>query len=156
LFRTIYKPPKNIFWQFVGLRIHIWDIYGTSMGHPAFRLHFNCFRCGNFQLYFMKGLVPAYRFLFTTETIGWHPSNNVVATIIFSVIYNRLDLNAASPYEGNALLHRIAAGDEQSFRSLFDLYKNRFYLVALKMTRSETVAEELVVASTTLCKQVSG
>jgi RNA polymerase sigma-70 factor (family 1) len=114
------------------------------MGHPAFRLHFNCFSCDSCQLYCMKGLVPAYRFLLTTETIGWHPSNNVVATIIFSLIYNRLNLNAASPYEGNALLHRIAAGDEQSFRSLFDLYKNRFYLVALKMTRSETVAEELV------------
>jgi RNA polymerase sigma-70 factor (family 1) len=53
-------------------------------------------------------------------------------------------LNGASLYEGNGLLGRIAAGDEPSFRALFDLYKNRFYLVALKMTRSEIASEELV------------
>lgn len=48
------------------------------------------------------------------------------------------------PYDVKALLSRIAEGDEKAFRIFFDLYRLRFYAVALKMTRSETTAEEMV------------
>ncbi|WP_300598910.1 sigma-70 family RNA polymerase sigma factor [Niabella sp.] len=42
------------------------------------------------------------------------------------------------------LLKLVAAGDEKSFRVLFENYKRRFYAVALKMTVSEVIAEEMV------------
>lgn len=35
-------------------------------------------------------------------------------------------------------------GDEKAFRVLFDHYKDRFYFVALKMTRFDHIAEEMV------------
>jgi RNA polymerase sigma-70 factor (ECF subfamily) len=47
-------------------------------------------------------------------------------------------------YDEKALLSEIAAGDERAFKKLFDLYKERFYAVALKMTRSDEVAEDIV------------
>ena len=43
-----------------------------------------------------------------------------------------------------ALLLEVAKGDEQAFRKLFDLYKERFYAVVLKMTRSDEVAQDIV------------
>lgn len=49
-----------------------------------------------------------------------------------------------SLYDEKALLAEIAAGNEIAFRKLFDLYKVRFYSVALKMTRSDEVAEDIV------------
>ena len=49
-----------------------------------------------------------------------------------------------SRYDEKALLLEIAAGDERAFRKLFDLYKERFYAVVLKMTRSDEVAEDIV------------
>ena len=49
-----------------------------------------------------------------------------------------------SLYDEKALLAEIATGDERAFRKLFDLYKERFYSVALKMTRSDEVAEDIV------------
>jgi RNA polymerase sigma-70 factor (ECF subfamily) len=49
-----------------------------------------------------------------------------------------------SLYDEKALLVKIAEGDEPAFRRLFDLYKERFYAVVLKMTRSEEVAEDIV------------
>ncbi|MCD2425651.1 sigma-70 family RNA polymerase sigma factor [Niabella pedocola] len=42
------------------------------------------------------------------------------------------------------LLRLVAAGDEKSFRVLFDKYRSRFYAVALKMTVSDVIAEEMV------------
>jgi RNA polymerase sigma-70 factor (family 1) len=48
------------------------------------------------------------------------------------------------PYDEKALLKEIAMGDECAFRKLFDLYKERFYLVVLKMTHSNEVAEDIV------------
>lgn len=47
-------------------------------------------------------------------------------------------------YEERELLRQIAAGDEPAFRKLLRLYGDRFYAVALKMTRSEEVAKDLV------------
>ncbi|MEO9005029.1 MAG: RNA polymerase sigma-70 factor [Ginsengibacter sp.] len=49
-----------------------------------------------------------------------------------------------SPYNEKDLLAEIASGEERAFKKLFDLYKERFYAVALKMTRSEEVAEDIV------------
>lgn len=43
-----------------------------------------------------------------------------------------------------ALLAEIAAGGEDAFRKLFDLYKERFYAVVLKMTRSDEIAQDIV------------
>lgn len=47
------------------------------------------------------------------------------------------------PYE-QALCKRIARGEEAAFREIFDRYKQPFYAAALKMIRSEAVAEEIV------------
>ncbi len=41
-------------------------------------------------------------------------------------------------------MSQVASGDERAFRILFDHYKDRFYYVALKMTRLDHVAEEMV------------
>jgi RNA polymerase sigma-70 factor (family 1) len=49
-----------------------------------------------------------------------------------------------SLYDEKVLLAEIATGDEQAFKKLFDLYKERFYSVTLKMTRSDEVAEDIV------------
>ncbi|MEO6135151.1 MAG: sigma factor, partial [Ginsengibacter sp.] len=47
-------------------------------------------------------------------------------------------------YDEKALLAEIAAGDECAFRKLFDIYKERFYFVALKMTGSDEIAQDIV------------
>lgn len=47
-------------------------------------------------------------------------------------------------YDERELLNRISQGDESAFVVFFDLYKNRFFALAFKMTRSREVAEELV------------
>ena len=47
-------------------------------------------------------------------------------------------------YNEKELLNRISQGDESAFVVFFDLYKNRFFAVAYKMTRSREVAEEMV------------
>ena len=49
-----------------------------------------------------------------------------------------------SLYDEKALLLKVAEGDERAFRKLFDLYKERFYAVALKMTRSDEAAQDIV------------
>lgn len=42
------------------------------------------------------------------------------------------------------LLQMISEGDEQAFAAVFDHYRNGIYGVALKLTHSTTVAEEIV------------
>lgn len=51
---------------------------------------------------------------------------------------------ASADFEDRSLLAEIADGQEPAFEKLFYLYKDRFFATALKMTRSETVAEEIV------------
>lgn len=53
-------------------------------------------------------------------------------------------MKTVPPYDERELLHRIADGDERAFRVFFDHYKDRFYAVVLKMTRSDVIAEEIV------------
>lgn len=42
------------------------------------------------------------------------------------------------------MLIEIAAGNERAFKKLFDLYKERFYAVSLKMTGSDAAAQDIV------------
>lgn len=49
-----------------------------------------------------------------------------------------------SIYDEKALLAKIAAGDEHAFRELFDIYKERFYAVVMKMAQSDEVAKDIV------------
>lgn len=48
------------------------------------------------------------------------------------------------PYEISILLKQVAGGDEQAFRLIFDYYKEIFYSVAFKMTRSQNISEEII------------
>jgi len=43
-----------------------------------------------------------------------------------------------------ALLDQVAQGDEKAFRVVFDHYRDTIYAFALKVTRRETIAEEIV------------
>jgi RNA polymerase sigma-70 factor (family 1) len=47
-------------------------------------------------------------------------------------------------YNEQELIRLIAQGDESAFAQLFDHYRNKIYTVALKLTHSTTVAEEIV------------
>ena len=49
-----------------------------------------------------------------------------------------------SLYTEKVLLKKVATGDEGAFRQLFDLYKERFYAVVLKMTGSDEIAKDIV------------
>ena len=53
-------------------------------------------------------------------------------------------MSDGSSYDEKALLVKIAAGNEPAFRELFDHYKKRFYSVAVKMTRSDEVSQDIV------------
>ncbi|HET7114868.1 MAG TPA: RNA polymerase sigma-70 factor [Hanamia sp.] len=46
-------------------------------------------------------------------------------------------------YNEQELIQLITQGDEQAFTKLFDHYRNKIYGVALKLTHSTTVAEEI-------------
>jgi RNA polymerase sigma-70 factor (ECF subfamily) len=48
------------------------------------------------------------------------------------------------PYNISILLKRVAEGDEQAFRIVFDHYKEPFLATAFKMTHSADTAEEIV------------
>lgn len=48
------------------------------------------------------------------------------------------------PYNEQELIQLIAQSDEIAFSKLFDHYRNKIYSVALKLTHSTTVAEEIV------------
>jgi RNA polymerase sigma-70 factor (ECF subfamily) len=53
-------------------------------------------------------------------------------------------LSTDQPYNEQELIHLIAESDEAAFAKLFDHYRNKIYTVALKLTHSTTVAEEIV------------
>lgn len=55
-----------------------------------------------------------------------------------------IGLRYLQSYDDRALFLDIARSDEQAFRELFERYKVRFYATALKMTRSQVLAEEIV------------
>jgi RNA polymerase sigma-70 factor (ECF subfamily) len=53
-------------------------------------------------------------------------------------------MHTESGYEIKTLIKQIAEDDEAAFRTIFDHYKAPFYSAAFKMTRSGSLAEEIV------------
>jgi RNA polymerase sigma-70 factor (family 1) len=53
-------------------------------------------------------------------------------------------LSSNPSYNEKALLQQVAQGDERSFRELYDHYYNRIYSIAYKLTKTESVAEDVV------------
>jgi RNA polymerase sigma-70 factor (ECF subfamily) len=53
-------------------------------------------------------------------------------------------LSSEQPYNEQKLIYLIAQGDEFAFAQLFNHHRNKIYTVALKITNSTTVAEEIV------------
>jgi RNA polymerase sigma-70 factor (family 1) len=49
-----------------------------------------------------------------------------------------------APYDEKDLLERVAAGDETAFRKVFHQYWDNIYGVALMLTKSEAMAEDMV------------
>ncbi|CAL1516832.1 RNA polymerase sigma-70 factor [Chitinophaga sp. MM2321] len=47
-------------------------------------------------------------------------------------------------YNEAVLIHLISQGDENAFAKLFEHYRDKIYSIALKLTRSNTLAEEIV------------
>ena len=47
-------------------------------------------------------------------------------------------------YNENEVLLLVSQGDEMAFRELFAHYQNKLYSVALRVTRSSTLSEEIV------------
>lgn len=55
-----------------------------------------------------------------------------------------LDLNTGKIYNETEILILVSRGDEIAFTKLFEHYQNKLYTVALQLTRSTTLAEEIV------------
>ena len=53
--------------------------------------------------------------------------------------------STGSGFDDESLLRRVATGDESAFRSLYDTYNGRLFHYISRITKSEQVAEELVV-----------
>ena len=53
-------------------------------------------------------------------------------------------MNDSSSYHEKELLRLVAGGDEQAFSTLFDTYWNNIYSVALVLSKSTVVAEDVV------------
>ena len=51
---------------------------------------------------------------------------------------------AKTPPNERELLKRIAEGDENAYKIIFELYNKKFFGVAVKMTHSAHIAEEIV------------
>lgn len=60
-------------------------------------------------------------------------------------IPNYTSLELPEKHIETALLAQIAAGDEQAFSQLFHNYRNKVYSIALKITTSEPIAEEILL-----------
>jgi RNA polymerase sigma-70 factor (ECF subfamily) len=48
-------------------------------------------------------------------------------------------------YNEHELIPLIATGDEQAFRQIFDHYRDKLYTYALRLTRNEELAEDIVL-----------
>src|ERR1044072_668973 len=48
-------------------------------------------------------------------------------------------------YTDAQLLHELACGNEKAMRQLFAIYRNRLFLYITRITKSEQIAEELVM-----------
>lgn len=57
---------------------------------------------------------------------------------------NPFIVSTTSPYDQKVLFRRVSAGEVDAFRVLFDLYRNRLYAAALKLTKDRAAAEDIV------------
>ena len=51
---------------------------------------------------------------------------------------------ASDFHKDKSLFQQISAGDEKAFRAIFDLHKVDLYKIALRLTRSHVIAEEII------------
>ncbi|QEC43125.1 RNA polymerase sigma-70 factor [Pseudobacter ginsenosidimutans] len=58
--------------------------------------------------------------------------------------YNVHCLAVTPSYQEKELLHRLSEGDKQAFTTLFDIYWDNIYSVALVLTKSPQLAEDTV------------
>ncbi len=49
----------------------------------------------------------------------------------------------AISYSDKILFQKIASGDTEAFREIFDLYKKRLFAIAIKLSKSQLVSEEI-------------
>jgi len=49
----------------------------------------------------------------------------------------------AISYSDKILFQKIASGDVEAFREIFDLYKKRLFAIAIKLSKSQLVSEEI-------------
>jgi RNA polymerase sigma-70 factor (family 1) len=47
-------------------------------------------------------------------------------------------------YNDRALFMQISAGDEKAFRAIFELYKIELFSLAVRLTKSQVIAEEII------------
>jgi RNA polymerase sigma-70 factor (ECF subfamily) len=55
-----------------------------------------------------------------------------------------LDLITDKKYNEIEILLLVSEGDEMAFKELFAHYQNKLYSIALRLTRSSTLSEEIV------------
>ena len=53
-------------------------------------------------------------------------------------------MTATDLHKEKLLFQQISAGDEQAFKSIFYLYKNHLFKVAIRLTKSKVIAEEII------------
>jgi RNA polymerase sigma-70 factor (ECF subfamily) len=53
-------------------------------------------------------------------------------------------LSQVSAYEESSILAHVAEGDEIAFRKLYDLYRDKLFFIAFKITRDESSSEDVV------------
>lgn len=53
-------------------------------------------------------------------------------------------MSVNSGFDGSKILHDLSQGNEQAFTILYNKYKNIVYSLALKITKSKTLSEEVV------------
>jgi len=53
-------------------------------------------------------------------------------------------MRGSSQYQLNELFEKISEGDEHCFRQLYDRYRHKIFYLALKLTKSNTVSEEIL------------
>ncbi len=53
-------------------------------------------------------------------------------------------MSGSDLHNDRALFKQISAGDEQAFRTFFDLYKAELFRVVIRLTKSQVIAEEII------------
>jgi RNA polymerase sigma-70 factor (ECF subfamily) len=53
-------------------------------------------------------------------------------------------LSQAAAYDESSILAQVSGGDEAAFRKLFDIYRDKIFFIAFKITKEESSAEDVV------------